>query len=289
MLVLYANLDWLTELGVAEAPKTLKEFEELACKATDKAQEKYGWIWRGDASDFAGLVFANGGQILADDASAYVFNSPAAVEALTMMKRMFANGCAVELPSTERFGEQNRFAAGKLLFVTASSSGLPFYAGAIAAAEKPFKWAISMHPQADPAKPVTNLYGASWSVLKTTPEQELGAWLFMKYFTEKDNTASWATTSNYMAVRQSAAPIAVEKVKQAKNFATFPEAAESYGKLYEWIQYGAVESPVAGYDPVRKLIQDTVAAVAIKGEGDPQEALDKAVEEANKLLAEYAP
>ncbi len=86
-----------------------------------------------------------------------------------------------------------------------------------------------------------------------------------------------------------AAPIAVEKVKAAKNFATFPEAAESYGKLYEWIQYGAVESPVAGYDPVRKLIQDTVAAVAIKGEGDPQEALDKAVEEANKLLAEYAP
>ena len=43
---------------------------------------------------------------------------------------------------------------------------------------------------------------------KATPEQELGAWLWMKFFTEKDNTAAWATTSNYLAVRQSAAPIA---------------------------------------------------------------------------------
>jgi len=289
MLVLYSNLDWLKELGATEPPKTLKEFEDLACKVSDKANEKFGWIWRNDASDFAGLVFANGGKILADDASAYVFNSPAGVEALTMMQRMFKNGCAVQLPKTESFGEQNRFAAGKLLFVTASSSGLPFYASSVGKSEKPFKWTITMHPQADPAKPVVNLYGASWSVFKTTPEQELGAWLFMKFFTEKENTAAWAITSNYMAVRQSAAPLAVEKVKAAKNFANFPEAAEAYGKLYDWIQYGAVESPVAGYDPVRSLIQDMVAQVAVNGEGDPKAALDKAVEEANKLLAEYAP
>ena len=289
MAVLYSNLDWLTALGATEPPKTLQEFEDLACKAADASQEKYGWIWKNDASDFASLVFANGGQILADDASAYVFNSPEAVEALTMIQRMFKNGCAVELPKSERFGEQNRFAAGKLLFVTASSSGLPFYASSVGSAESPFKWTISMHPQKDPAKPVVNLYGASWSAFKTTPEQELGAWLWMKFFTEKENTAAWATTSNYLAVRQSAAPIAVENVKSAKNFANFPEAASAYGDLYDWIAYGVVESPVAGYDPVRSLIQDTVTAVGVKGEGDPQAALDKAVEEANKILAEYAP
>ena len=146
-----------------------------------------------------------------------------------------------------------------------------------------------MHPQANADQPVVNLYGASWSVLKTTPEQELAAWLFMKYFTEKEQTAAWATTSNYMAVRQSAAQLAVDNVKQSKTFANYPEAAEAYGTMYEWIQYGAVESPVAGYDPVRKLIQDTVTKVAIKGEGDPQAELDAAVEQANDILKEYAP
>lgn len=289
MQVLYVNLDMLAELGATEPPKTLAELEELACKAADPAQERYGFVWRNDASDFASIVFANGGDILAPDASGYAFNSDAGVEALSFYKRLFEKGCAVAIPSSERFGEQNRFAAGKLLFVAASSSGLPFYASAVSKAEKPFKWTIVMHPQANPDAPRVNLYGASWSVLKTTPEQELAAWLFMKHFTEKENTAAWATTSNYMAVRQSAVPIAVENVKNAKSFADFPEAAEAYGKLYEWIQYGAVEAPVAGYDPVRKLISEVVQKVAVQGEGDPKEALDAAVEQANEILAEFAP
>jgi multiple sugar transport system substrate-binding protein/sn-glycerol 3-phosphate transport system substrate-binding protein len=289
MQVLYTNLDWLAQLGATEPPKSFKEFEELACKATDKAAEKYGYIWRGDASDFAAFVFAFGGKVLSDDASEYVFNSDAGVEALTTLKRMFDNGCAVELPKGESFGEQNRFAAGKLLFVTASSSGLPFYASSIAKADAPFKWAISLHPQADPAKPVVDLFGASWSVMKTTPEKELAAWLFMKHFTEAENTAAWAITSNYMAVRQSAVATTLEKVKANKNFATFPEAAESYGLLYDWIQYGAVESPVAGYDPVRTIIAETVINVAIKGEGEPKAALDEAVVKSNEILVEFAP
>ena len=41
--------------------------------------------------------------------------------------------------------------------------------------------------------------------------------------------------------------------------------------------------------PVRALIQDMVAAVAVKGEGDPKAALDEAVAKANDLLKEYAP
>lgn len=290
MEVLYVNLDMLNELGATEPPRTLAELEELACKAANPAEEKYGFVWRNDASNFATLVFANGGDILAPDASGYVFNSQAGLEALSFYKRLFENNCAVAIPTSERFGEQNRFAAGKLLFVAASSSGLPFYASAVARSEKPFKWTIAMFPQASAdARPKVNLYGASWSVLKTTPEQELAAWLFMKHFTEKENTAAWAITSNYMAVRQSAAQIAIEQVKASSRFADFPEAAEGYAKLYEWIQYGAVESPVAGYDPVRKLIRDMVQTVAVQGEGDPAEALEAAVRQANELLAEYAP
>ena len=44
-----------------------------------------------------------------------------------MIQRLLANKCAVEIPVSERYGEQNRFANGDVLFVFASSSGLPFY------------------------------------------------------------------------------------------------------------------------------------------------------------------
>ncbi|MCX7135356.1 MAG: extracellular solute-binding protein, partial [Proteobacteria bacterium] len=129
--MLYSNLDWLKKLGAKAPPATLKDFEALACKATDSANGKYGYIWRGDASDYAAFVFANGGSIMKADASAYDFNSPAAVEALAMLQRLFKNGCAVQLPSAERNGEQARFAAQNVLFVTASSTGLPYYASTI--------------------------------------------------------------------------------------------------------------------------------------------------------------
>ncbi|MBX7213081.1 MAG: extracellular solute-binding protein [Thermoflexales bacterium] len=286
---LYVNLDMLKAAGYSAPPKTLKEFEEMACKATDKAKEQYGFIWRGDASNFASFVFANGGQILKSDASAYDFNSAAGVEALSMLQRLFKNGCAVELPSSERNGDQTRFANGKLLFVTSSQAGLPFYADAVAKGAK-VKWTITRFPQADNAKPATNLFGASWSVLKTTPEKELAAWLFMKFFGEKDNTTKFSNISGYFPVRQSAAAGVVAATKADKRFTDYPEAAAGFQSLFtDAMPYGKIEAPIAGYDPVRALINDMVVAVAVKGQGDPKAALDAAVTKANQILKENAP
>ncbi|MCS6774743.1 MAG: sugar ABC transporter permease [Thermoflexales bacterium] len=53
--------------------------------------------------------------------------------------------------------------------------------------------------------------------------------------------------------------------------------------------FGRVEAPVAGYDPVRTLMGELISKVAVKGEGDIKAELDKAVEEANKILMENAP
>ncbi|MDW8396178.1 MAG: extracellular solute-binding protein [Anaerolineae bacterium] len=287
--VLYVNLDWLKELGANEPPKTLAEFEELACKASDPANDRYGLAWQGDVSNFAALIFANGGTVLSEDATRYTFNSEAGVESLALLRRLFEKKCAVEIPRAERFGEQARFAAQKVLFVMASSTGLPFYTDAVAKSEKPFRFTYVMFPQKDPSKPAVDIYGASWSVFKGTPEQQLASWLFLKAFTEPANIAEWAVASGYMAVRKSAAPSAIETVKKAERYAKFPEAAEAYERLYTMIDFGRVEAPVAGYDPVRTLMGELISKVAVKGEGDIKAELDKAVEEANKILMENAP
>ena len=199
--VMYYNADWLKQLGYNELPKDWKTWEEAACKASDPAANKYGWAFRHDASNFASQVFARGGRILAPDGSAYVFNSEAGVETTAMIQRMFKNKCAVEIPTSERNGEQNRFAAGQMLFTFASSSGLPFYQEAISKGGN-FKWDIDMLP--NDGKPAVNLYGASVSVYKTTPEKELAAWLMIKYLGEKAQTTKWAISTGYLPVRQSA-------------------------------------------------------------------------------------
>jgi len=67
-----------------------------------------------------------------------------------------------------------------------------------------FKWGIANLPHNASVQPVTVLYGASMAVFKTTPEKQLAAWQFIKYFTSPEVTADWGPSSGYMPVRKSA-------------------------------------------------------------------------------------
>jgi multiple sugar transport system substrate-binding protein/sn-glycerol 3-phosphate transport system substrate-binding protein len=283
MDVMYYNADWLKELGLDGPPKDWKAWEDAACKASD-GQNKYGWAVQHDASTFAALVFGHGGQILANDGQAYVFNSPAGVDSLAMMQRMFKNKCAVEVPTSERNGEQNRFGAGNALFVFGSSSGLPFYQQAVTSGGN-FQWSIDMPPIS--GQPAINLYGASISVYKTSPEKELASWLVLKYLGDKAQTTKWAVNTGYLPVRQSAKQDVIDAYKADPKWGP---VADSYAKMFDWAQYSKVESPVAGYDPVRDLIDKQVMTrVMTDSETDPKQILDDAVAQANQILKENAP
>lgn len=284
MEVMYVNLDWLKKLGYDKIPTDWKTWEEAACKASDPANKKYGWAFRHDASNFASQVFSRGGRILAEDGSAYVFNSQAGIDTLAMIQRMFANKCAVEIPTSERYGEQNRFAAGEILFVFASSSGLPFYQEAVQKGAK-FNWDIAMLPNT--GKPAVNLYGASVSVFKTTPEKELAAWLVIKFLGAKEQTTRWAVATGYLPVRQSAK---ADVIAAFKKDPAWGPVADTYAKMFDWAQYAMVESPVAGYDPVRSLIDKEVMSKVINDpKADVKAILDAAVKQANQILKENAP
>jgi len=283
MEVMYYNADWLKQLGYDAPPTDWKTFEEIACKAA-QTSGKAGWAFKHDASNFASQIFSRGGRILAEDGASYAFNSQAGVDTLTFIQSMFANKCAVEVPVSERNGEQNRFAKGDVLFTFGSSSGLPFYQAAVAAGGK-FKWDIAMLPNT--GKPAVNLYGASVSVFKTTPEQELASWLVIKFLGEKAQTVKWASATGYMPVRQSAKD---EVIANFKKDAKWGPVADSYAKLFDWTQYAMVESPVAGYDPVRALIDtDLMSKVVTDPKADVKALLEAAAKKADAILKENAP
>jgi len=131
------------------------------------------------------------------------------------------------------------------------------------------------------------LYGASASIYKTTPEKELAAWLVIKFLGEKAQTTKWAVATGYLPVRQSAKPDVVTALKA--NPAWGP-VADSYAKIFDWVQYSMIESPVAGYDPVRDNIDKKVMTVVLTDFNvDVKKLLDDAVAEANKILKENAP
>ncbi len=284
MDVIYYNVDWLQKLGYSAPPTDWKTFEEIACKAVDKTNKKAGWAYQHDASNFAAVVFGFGGRILAADGQSYVFNSDAALQATQMLQRMFANGCIIEVPASESNGQQNRFGNGDVLFAMGSSSGLPFYSDAVSKGGK-FKWDIAMPPFN--GKPVINLYGASVSIYKTTPEKELAAWLVIKFLGEKAQTTRWAVQTGYLPVRLSAKD---DVIKAFKANAKWGPVADSYAKMFDWAPYSAIESPVAGYDPVRLLIDtDLVTKIMTDPKVDAKALLDAVVTKSNAVLKENAP
>ncbi len=278
MEMLYYNMDWLTELGYDAPPATPAEFKEMACAATAQPFSKrvgdtsIGYQLSIDASRFASWTFAFGDNVFDYETGMFSYNSPGAVEAMTFLQELFAEGCATLV--AEAYGDQTDFGNGALLFTVGSSSGLPFYQSVVDEGAQ-FNWGVAAIPHTT-AEPVMNIYGASVSIPKTTPEGELAAWIFTKYYTSPDIQAKWGLASQYFPVRQSAANSDALKAELEVN--------TQYRTAFELLKYGVAEPPVPGYDFVRDMIEAEMAA--IMDGADAQSTLDAATDEANAILAD---
>jgi multiple sugar transport system substrate-binding protein/sn-glycerol 3-phosphate transport system substrate-binding protein len=203
----------------------------------------------------------------------FTLNSDAAVEAWTFMQSLFADGCARLV--TENYGDQTDFGNGTLLFSVGSSSGLPYYKSAVADAAG-FEWSVAAIPHTT-ADPVQNVYGASVSIPKSTPERELAAWIFLKYYTSPEVNAMWAKASGYFPVKQSV----------AADFEDVFAADPAYKTAFDLLPYGKFEPPVPGYDFVRdNVIEIVMTSIVDNPTEDVKTLLDAANIDANEILAE---
>jgi len=282
MIVMYYNADWLAELKAAGVidfdgpPQNPEQFKTAACAAAANpfsrsvTETSMGYQFIIDASRFASWTFAFGGDIFDYENNQYSYNSEGAVAAMTYLQDLFTQGCAVLI--VERYGDQTDFSRGALLFTVGSTSGLPFYRSAVDEGAD-FNWFVAPLPHST-AEPAQNVYGASLSMPKGTPEAELAAWLFIKYFVSSEVQAQWVQTSNYLPVRASAAGGLTDY------FATNP----AYAAAFEMLPYAVTEPSVPGYDFVSGMVEEAMVAI-ITGE-DVQATLDQLNEDANLNLVE---
>ena len=278
MEVMYYNMDWLNELGYDGPPKTWAEFEEMACAATDPDAGTVGYEISTDASRFASMVFSRHGTYFEEDGSAFDFTNDTVKETMSFMKNLYDKGCATLI--AEKYGDQTDFGNYKLLFTIGSSSGLPYYDKAVKSGEQgEFVWGVAPLPYMDGGdEPVMNLYGASVTVPKTTPEQELAAWLFVKWFTEPEQNARWAKISNYFPVRKSAAEAMTD----------YFEENPVYKTAFDLLPYSTYEAQWCPcYEEVRRLMNSAYSSI-LDG-ADIEETLTQLEADANVSLAENTP
>jgi len=278
--IMYYNLDWLKELGYDGPPQTWDEFQEMACQATHHRfsggpndESPIGYEVSTDASRFASMVFSRGGDLMNEEMTAYTLNTPQSREAMMLMQHLWQVGCAG--PIAYRYGDQDDFASGKLLFTFSSSSNLPYYKSAVADGAQ-FNWSVAALPHTT-SDPVVNTYGASVSIPKTTPEEQLGAWLFLKWWSQPEQQAEWAKVTNYFPVRKSAAAAMQDYFAQNPN----------YAKAFNLLPYGKTEPPVACYGTVRTKI--SAAYSAILNGANVETTLAQLEQESNETLVNCQP
>jgi ABC-type glycerol-3-phosphate transport system substrate-binding protein len=234
-----------------------------------------GYVLRDDASSVAAWTFAFGGGVLTEDGTGYVYNSQATADSMAFLKGMLDEGCAYFL--TEGYPDP-AFANRDAIFTTGSSSGMPFYAEGIAtvateANKEPDVWGVAAIPHTTP-DPVINVYGGDVMIPATTPETQLAAWIFVKWYTSPEIQAQWAQISGYFATRASSTEYLAEYI--ANN--------AQYGQAVELLKYGAFEPQLISYQSVRDLAQQAFNEI-MQG-ADIQTTLDALTEEANALQVE---
>lgn len=277
MTLMYYNVDWLNELGYDGPPETWEEYVEVACAATDPDAGLYGHSWYDSASNLATMVFSFGGNIINAENTAFTLDTPEMRQALGVIEQLVDQGCITQNP--ENFGDQADFGNRVAMFTFGSSSGLPFYGTAVnEGANGPFEWSIAPFPHGEGQEAIVNVYGGSILMPVTTAEQQLAAWLFLKWFTSPEIQARWVEISGYYPTRASTVEYLQEYLEANPKFAT------SYGLL--GVTNQVFEPQVITYNAVRNLMDEATARVL---QGHDIEAIIADIQAgADEVVAEFA-
>lgn len=281
MEVMVYNVDMLNELGYENPPATWDEFKAMCMGASrdldgDGINDTFGYAVSPDGSTFVGWVWSRGGELLSKDGQSVLFQERG-LEALTLLKDLIDGGYAYQVVVED--GDRSDFRQGKVLFIFDSLGELLYDSAAIeggTGVEPQSEWSIAPFPH-EAAEPIVDMYGPTLCVFKTTPQNQLAGWLFIRWFTEPEQAARWAIAADHLPVRRSA--IETETLKA--HFKEHPLYEEAFG----FLEYARMEPAIAGWQVLRNALYKAIVGVA-SSQVSPEQAIYEAVEEAEGILAE---
>jgi hypothetical protein len=140
-------------------------------------------------------------------------------------------------------------------------------------------WGVT-HVPAIPGNEVVDSYGSGQGVLHHDENSDRASWLFIKWLTEREQTARWSAVSGYFPVRLSA----VTHISMTEKISNDPQYAQAYNLLY----LGRSEPAIRGYNAIRDIINYAVIDV-LQNNANVTSTLQSAVDDANAILATSGP
>lgn len=200
------DVSWARQLGFDAAPANADDFRQQACRArqtmltdNDNTNDGLGgWLVDTNAMTALSWLTAFGGGAL--EGNDYRFLTPKNIAAFKFVKQLYDDSCAwTASPEADRAAA---FASRKALFATAGLEDLPDYMRAMGTAANADEWSVLGFP--GDVQTGLVVYGSSYIVLKSTPEQQLASWLFVRWMLSAENQKKWVEVTGLFPLRNSA-------------------------------------------------------------------------------------
>jgi ABC-type glycerol-3-phosphate transport system substrate-binding protein len=273
---MWVNRTLLSQAGWNQVPSTWDEFEQ-ACFDVVATTGVGCYPLVESASTLTAWIYSRGGAILDPAGWQAVFNGPAGVESLALLRRLIDAGLAWR--PADPYGDYVAFANGQAAFAFSSTGNDLLYVEAYEAARQkgmaPFQWQQAMIPQTDPENPATALYGASFFIVQSAPARQAGAWRLIRWFTDARQSARWCAELEAMPVRLSALDYLTDTLE------AYPFVR---AQVAEILPHARPEPAILASFEVRDLLYTAILSVT-QGYADPQTALDQAAIKVDALLA----
>jgi multiple sugar transport system substrate-binding protein len=199
---LFYNQTWGRELGFNNPPASEQDFRAQACAANASFRQdkdvtndmKGGWVLDTHWQTTYSWLLAFGGGVVSDNT--YTFHTDANLAALQFIKGLSDSSCA--WPSETPYAS---FASRSALFLSGDLSELPAVTGTMADMKNPDEWTVIPFPGSQSR--VLVAYGPSYSLLRTTPEKQLAAWLFARWLLSPESQSQWVEVTGLFPLRNS--------------------------------------------------------------------------------------
>jgi multiple sugar transport system substrate-binding protein len=270
MVVVY-NQTWAQELGFGSPPTTPVDFKTQACAAASANNNGTGGVIASiDPDTLMSWIFAFGGNGLNRDETGYDFDTSEVRAAFEYLKDLFESGCAW-IPE-DRYPD-HEFATRQGLFYTTSISGFQSLLASFASNESDDEWRAIPFPSPNGAAAVS-LFGPAYTILRSTPEKQLAAWLLITWLSQPEHQARLIEASNAFPVRKSVIHL----------LGDYAAANPQWAAAQDLISFGFLEPRFGSWRIARWAISD--AATELVSPGFTPESIPRLLEDLNATLAE---
>jgi len=248
--VLFYNQGWAESLGFNSPPVTPDDFKNQACAAAQANLKDLpwqnngtgGWLVDTNALTLISWMQTFGGTLPLVENQPYQFNTSQARDSFTYLRQLFDKGCAwagkEDLP-------YDYFASRQAIFFSGPLQDILPLADTMAQQKSADHWSILPFPSLT-HKPVLVVSGPSYAILKSSPRQQLAAWLFIRWMIQPEHLASLVEADGSLPVR----------VSELDQLSAFKQRYPQWNLVQQWIPVAQTTPPVSSWRQVKPILED---------------------------------